>query len=142
LLFVFSLKTLYVEASVFVFDYFSRPIANAEVKIERQTGQGFIFVSSQQTSSSGLAPFNLVVGGDFRISVYIAGNLVAVRQQFLGAGSDKVAFIVGEYVALLGYPIEAGAFALVVFSILILIIVALVLARKRVSKVFRRKPKR
>jgi len=142
LLFVFSLKTLYVEASVFVFDYFSNPIANAEVKIERQTGQGFIFVSSQQTNSSGLAPFNLVVGGDFRISVYIAGNLVAVRQQFLGAGSDKVAFIVGEYVALLGYPIAAGAFALVVFSILILIIVALVLARKRVSKVFRRKPKR
>jgi len=142
LVFTFSLKTLYVEASVFVFDYFSRPIANAEVKIERQTGQGFIFVSTQPTSSGGLAQFSLVVGGDFRVSVYIAGNLVAVRQQFLGAGSDEVAFIVGEYVALLGYPIAAGAFALAVFSLLVLIVVALILARKRMSRVFRRKPKR
>jgi len=142
LVFTFNLKTLFIEVNVFVFDYFGHPIANAEVKIERQTSQGFIFVSSQPTSGSGLAQFGLVVGGDFRVSVYIAGNLVAVKKQFLGAGSEEVAFIVAEYVALIGYPIAAGAFALVVFSILVLIIVALVLARKRVSRVFRRKPKR
>lgn len=142
LAFTFNLRTLNVDVTVTVFDYFGQPIANANVTIERKIGQQFMRVSSQFTSSSGSAQFASIIGGESRLSVYVAGKLAGVQMQFLGSGSDQVAFRIGEYVALLGYPIASGTFALVVFVIVVFIITALVLARKRMLKVFRKKPKR
>ena len=142
LAFTFNLRALNVDVTVFVFDYFGQPIANAEVKIERKIGQEFVLVSSQFTGSSGSAQFASIIGGESRLSVYLAGKLAGVQTQFLGSGSSEVTFRIGEYIALLGYPIASGAFAFVIFVIIIFVIIALVLARKRVSKVFRKKPKR
>jgi hypothetical protein len=59
----------------------------------------------------------------------------------LGAGSSDVAIRVAEYVSMAGFPLQTGAFALLVF-IFVLIIVVLVTARKRVMQVFRRSSKR
>jgi len=142
LAFTFNLRALNVDVTVFVFDYFGQPIANAEVKIERRIDQEFVLVSSQFSGSSGSAQFVSIVGGESRLSVYVAGKLAGVQTQFLSSGSDEVAFRIGEYIAVLGFPIASGAFALVVFAVIIIITIALVLARKRVSKVFRKKSKR
>jgi len=137
----FGLVTLNLDVTVSVLDFFGQPIANAEVKIERWTGQDFEPIPTQLTDSAGSAQFVEIVGGDSRVSVYVGGRLVAEETQFLGAGSNNVAMKVAEYVAILGYPILTGAFALIVF-ILALLVIVLVVARKRVIQVFRRSSKR
>jgi 5-hydroxyisourate hydrolase-like protein (transthyretin family) len=141
LAFAFDLKTLNVDVAIFVFDYFGQPLSNAEVRIERQTGQGLVLVSTEATSSDGSARFASILGGDFHVSVYIGGQLVGVKTQFLGAGSEDMEFVVGEYVNLLGFPILTGAFVLIVFLIVILV-VALILVRRRILNVFKKLARR
>jgi len=139
--FTFDLTTLNVNVIVYVLDYFGQPLANAEVKIERKIGEDFVLVSTQFTGSAGSAQFAEMVGGDSRVSVYLGGKLVTVKTQFLGAGSNEVAFKVAEYVAVLGYPVSTGAFALLVF-VLVLTVVVLVAARRRIMQMFRKQSKR
>jgi len=137
----FDLVTLNVKVIVSVLDYFGQPLANAEVKIERKIGQDFVLVSTQLTGSAGDAQFDDIVGGDSRVSAYVGGTLVAVQTQFLGAGSNEVVLKVAEFIAVLGYPISSGAFALLVF-VLVLIVAVLVVARRRILQVFRKPSKR
>jgi len=139
--FAFDLVTLNVDVVVSVLDYFGQPLANAEVKIERKIGQDFALISTQFTGSAGSAQFAEIVGGDSRVSVYLGGKLAAVKAQFLGAGSNEVAFKVTEYVAVLGYPVSTGTFALFVFTLL-LIAVVLVAARRRIIQMLRKPSKR
>jgi hypothetical protein len=137
----FDLATLNVDVVVSVLDYFGLPLANAEIKIERRIGQDFVMVSTKLTDASGTAEFVDLVGGESRVSVNLGGTLVAMRTQFLGAGSSEVVIRVAEYVAIAGYPLQSGAFALLIF-IIVLIVVVLVAARKRILQMFRRSSKR
>ena len=130
-----------VQVTVSTFDYFGQPIANAEVKIERKIDQEYVPADSGFTGADGSTVFNLPAGGDSRISVYVAGRLAAVKTQFLGAGSSQMTFNIGEYVSISGYPIETGLFALSSF-ILVLAVVFLFLARRRLMRIFSKKPKR
>jgi len=141
LAFTFNLVSLNVGVIVSVSDFFGQPIANAEVRIERRSEGGFVFVSSQTTGSGGEARFSPLIGGDSRVSVYVNGQLVAVKTQFLGAGSSEVSFLIGGYVALAGYPVAAGAFVLLVI-VLLIVAVMLVLNRSRILRMLRRQPKR
>jgi hypothetical protein len=140
LAFTFDLRTLNLDVAVFVFDYFGQPLANAEVRIERQTDQGLALVSTQATGSDGAARFAPILGGDFQVSVYVGGQLVGAKTQLLGAGSEHVEFIVGDFVSVLGFPIQTGAFVLVIFLIVV-IVVGLILSRRRIVSVFRRRGK-
>ena len=137
----FDLTTLNVNVVVSVSDYFGLALPNAEVDIERKIGQDFVLVSTKLTDAGGTAQFVDMVGGESRVSVSLGGAQVAIQTQFLGAGASEVTFRVGEYVAVLGYPLQTGAFVLLSF-ILVLIVVVLVAARKRVMQVFRRSSKR
>jgi 5-hydroxyisourate hydrolase-like protein (transthyretin family) len=137
----FGLTTLDVNVIVSVLDYFGLPLPNVEVKIERKIGQDFVLISTKLTDASGTAQFDDIIGGESRILVNLGGTLVAMETQFLGAGSSDVAIRVAEYVSMAGFPLQTGAFALLVF-IFVLIIVVLVTARKRVMQVFRRSSKR
>jgi len=141
LAFTFYLTTVNVDVTVSAFDYFGQPVTNAEVKIERKVGQEYVLVESKLTGSGGSADFALLVGGDSRISVYVAGRLVAVKAQFLGAGSNQVTFYIGEYVSILGYPIETGLLALVSF-IFVSAVVILILARRHWMKALGKRVKR
>jgi hypothetical protein len=140
LAFTFNLVSLNVGVIVSVSDFFGQPIANAEVRIERLSEGGFVFVSSQTTGSGGEARFSPLIGGDSRVSVYVNGQLVAVKTQFLGAGSSEVSFLIGGYVALAGYPVAAGAFVLLVI-VLLIVAVMLVLNRSRILRMLHRQPK-
>jgi 5-hydroxyisourate hydrolase-like protein (transthyretin family) len=137
----FELKTFNLDVTVLVLDYLGQPIPNAEVKLERKIGQDFTPVSTKFTDGSGSAQFDEIIGGDSRVSVYLGGKLVAVKAQFLAAGSNEMAFRVSEYVSVLGYPLSTGAFALIIF-ILVLIVIVLVAARRRLMQVFRKPSKR
>jgi 5-hydroxyisourate hydrolase-like protein (transthyretin family) len=136
----FDLATLDLNVVVSVLDYFGLPLANAEVNIERKIDQDFVLVSTKLTDASGTAQFVDMVGGESRVSVSLGGALVAAKTQFLGAGSSEVAFRVAEYVSIVGYPVQTGAFVLLIF-VLVLIVVVLVAARKRLMQVFRRSSK-
>jgi len=133
--FTLNLITVNVEVTVSTLDYFGQPIANADVKIERIVNQEYVSADSRFTGTGGSTVFNLPVGGNSRISVYVAGRIVAVKTQFLGAGQNQVTFSIGEYVSILGYPIETGLFTLVSFFP-VLIVVFLFLARRRLMKAF------
>jgi 5-hydroxyisourate hydrolase-like protein (transthyretin family) len=137
----FDLGAFNLDVTVLVLDYLGQPIPNAEVKLERKIGQDFALISTKLTDGSGSALFVGMIGGDSRVSVYLGGNLVAVKAQSLAAGSNEVAFRVAEYVAVLGYPIATGAFALIIF-ILVVIVLVLVAARRRLIQVFRKSSKR
>jgi len=134
------LTTVNVGVTVSAFDYFGQPIANAEVKIERKVDQGYVLVGSEVTGAGGSAGFTLPIGGDARVSVYVAGKLVAVKTQSLSAGSNQIEFRIGEYVAIFGYPVGTSLFALV-FFILILAVVILVLTRGRWMKALGKRAK-
>jgi 5-hydroxyisourate hydrolase-like protein (transthyretin family) len=139
--FTFYLDTANVQVTVSAFDYFGQPIANAEVRIERKVNQEYAPVDSKRTGGGGSTAFALSVGGDSRISVYVAGRLVAARTQFLGAGSNQVTFNIGEYVSIFGYSIEAGLFTLAAL-ILVLTVVFLFLARRNLMKALGKRLKR
>jgi len=139
--FTFHLATLNTDFTIQVRDYFGQPVANANVTVERKIGEEYFFAYSQFTGADGSATFASKVGGDSRISIYVGGKLVAVKTQFLSGGHSLVDFQVAEYVAILGYPIPTGLFALLSF-ILVLAVVFLVLARGRLMKAFGKKLKR
>lgn len=138
--FTLHLITANVEVTVSALDYFGQPIANAEVKIERKIDQEYEPVDSKFSGAGGSTVFNLAVGGDSRISVYVAGRLAAVKTQFL-AGSSQVMFNIGAYVSIFGYPVETGLFTLTSF-IVVLIVVFLFLVRRRLMKAFGKTLKR
>jgi 5-hydroxyisourate hydrolase-like protein (transthyretin family) len=137
----FELKTFNLDVTVLVLDYLGQPIPNAEVKLERKIGHDFALISTKFTDGSGSARFDEIIGGDSRVSVHLGGKLVAVKAQSLAAGSNEMAFRVSEYVAVLGYPIATGTFALVAF-ILAVIVISLVAARRRVMQRLRKPSKR
>ena len=139
--FALHLITANVKVTVSAFDYFGQPIANAELKIERKVNQEYVLVDTKFTGADGSIVFTLLVGGDSRISVYVMGKLAAVKTQFLDASPSQVTFNIGEYVSIFGYPIETGLFALASF-ILVLAVVFLFLARRRLTKAFGKKLER
>ncbi len=138
--FTFHLTVFRLNVPVRVLDYFGQPIANANVTIERRIGQEYRLAYSQFTGADGSTTFTSIVGGDSRISVYVAGRLVAVETMFLDASSSQVMLWTGEYVAILGYPIETGLFALLSF-ILVLVVVFIVASRAHLMKILGRKRK-
>lgn len=137
----FSLSTVNVDVTVSVFDYFGRPISNVEVRIERKTNQEYVPVDSKSTGADGSALFASMLGGDSRVSVYVAGRLAAAKTQFLGADSSQVTFNIGEFVAIVGYPVETGVFTMLVLIVVLVIISLVLLNRKRLSRLLSRKPK-
>lgn len=134
----FNLETANLEVTVSVYDYFGGPMANAEVRIERGSDSQYVFVESGFTGADGSVRFTSIIGGDSRVFVYLTGKPVAVATQFLAAGSNRVTFRLNEYVAVFGFAIETGMFALLSF-IVVLIVVFLVLMRGRLTRIVRRR---
>jgi len=137
--FTFRLSIFRMDVTVWVQDYFGQPIANANVTIERKIGEEYVFAYSRLTGADGSIKFSSVIGGDSRISVYVAGRLAEVKTQFLDANSNLATFKIGEYIALMGYPIETGLFAL--FSFILVLAVVLVLVRGLLIKAVGKKSK-
>jgi 5-hydroxyisourate hydrolase-like protein (transthyretin family) len=137
--FTFSLSALNVDVTVTVLDYFGRPIANAMVEIERKIAQEYLGIDKKSTGADGSATFPSILGGDSRISVYVAGKLVAAKTQLLDGTSSQVTFNIGEYITIVGYPVETSLFVLFSFM-LVLVILLVIINRKRIIQVARRKP--
>ncbi|NIW18463.1 hypothetical protein GWN28_08770, partial [candidate division KSB1 bacterium] len=75
-----------VSLSVEALDYFGQPIPNALVEVERKFGQEWVKIDSLPTEFDGFArfaPLRGLVGGDIRVSVYVAGKLSGTKHLYL-----------------------------------------------------------
>ncbi|NIP67531.1 hypothetical protein GWN63_02445 [Candidatus Bathyarchaeota archaeon] len=88
-----------VTLSVRVVDYFGNPIPNAMVKLEQEGRE----VLSLTTNSDGVVRKEGILGGDYRISLYVAGRLTTARSLTV-ADSEQLLLRSRDYVVIWGVP--------------------------------------
>jgi hypothetical protein len=94
-------KIVNLDLSVRVLDYFGQTIPNAVVKIERE-GMDTLDLT---TGPDGTASKEGILGGNYRISLYVAGRLSAVKSLKLDESGELI-FRAGDYMTLGGHPLE------------------------------------
>jgi hypothetical protein len=126
---VLHCKTMNLDLSVKVIDYFGQPIPNALVRIERRN----LEVLNLTTGPDGTVSKHGIFGGDYRmpaqISLYVAGRLSRVKSLYLNE-STEIIFHVSDYVMVGGHPL-ASNHLFTGFSLAILILCALALIYRR-----------
>jgi len=126
----------YVEAR----DYFGQPIPKAVVEVERKFGQEWVSMDSLQTGSDGFARFDSLhnhslVGGDCRVSVYVAGKLAGIKQLYLDE-SKQILFKIDTYTVIAGYPVETIQLITYVSIVLLVVVFSLALTYRRLLRRF------
>jgi len=125
---------LYVEA----LDYFGQPIRNALVEVERKFRQDWVKIDSLLTGLEGSArfvPLRGLVGGDCRVSVYVAGKLCGIEHLYL-EGSEQILFKIEKYTMILGHPVETSQLIVYVSIGLLVVVFGLALTYKRLLRRF------
>jgi len=102
-----------------VVDYFGLGIPNANVTIEREG----VVLASSNTASNGVAQFTDLVGGNYRILVYIGGNPYDITTKYLQElqiVSIKISDLVsiGGFTTKTSYFLTAALIILLVFAVL------------------------
>ena len=111
-----------------VVDYFGQGLQNVNVTIEREDA----IVSFSVTGGSGGAQFAGLVGGDYKILVYIAQKPYTATT--LGLQESKTVNLkIGELVTIGGYLIETTYFTTIILVSLIIIAFLLALAFRRLK---------
>jgi hypothetical protein len=123
--FVLHCKTMNLDLSVKAMDYFGQFIPNAVVNIEREG----VEILDLPTGSYGNASIHGIIGGDYRISLYVAGRLYRVKSLCLNE-STEIIFQVGDYVMVGGYPLASNQL-ITGISLTILLLCALALIYRR-----------
>ena len=98
---VIQCKIFNVDLSVIVNDYVGHPIPNALVKVEREG----VEIGSLTTGSNGTVSLHGIIGGDYRISVYVTENLEETRTLYLDE-TKVVVFKLDKYLVVGGYLME------------------------------------
>ena len=129
---VLNCRTVNLDLSVRVIDYFGQPIPNAKVILNLTTTEG-IGILNLTTRSDGIAFKNKILGGDYRISLYVAGKLCEIKSLYLDE-SREIVFQVGDYVMVGGYPLESNQLITGVSLIILVVFCALALIYRRRSK--------
>ncbi|UCE43762.1 MAG: hypothetical protein JSV57_05275 [Candidatus Bathyarchaeota archaeon] len=127
---VLDCRTVNLDLSVKVTDYLGQPIPNAVMKIEREG----IEILDLTTGPDGVASEHGILGGDYRISLYIAGRISKVRTLYFN-GAEDIVFQVNDYLVVAGYPLEVNQ---LITGIAVAIIVAAFIG---LILVCRRRPK-
>jgi 5-hydroxyisourate hydrolase-like protein (transthyretin family) len=130
---------LYVEA----LDYFGQPIPNVAVKVERKFGQEWVEMDSLPTGLDGFARFDSlhnhsIVGGDCRVSVYVAGKLSGTKHLYLD-GSKQILFKIGKYTVIVGHPVETSQLIVYISIGLLAVAFGLALTYRRLLRRFVKK---
>jgi len=111
-----------------VVDYFGLGIPNANVTIERE---GAILASSN-TGSNGVAPFTDLVGGNYRILVYIGGNPYDITTMYLQE-PQSVSIKISDLVSIGGFTTETSYLLTAALIILLVIAVLSVFLYRRLK---------
>ena len=131
-------KIFNIDLSVKALDFFGQPVPNAMVEIERKVGQEWLKVDSSLTGLNGLASLNSIVGGDYRISIYLEGKLAGIKQLYLDE-SKQILFTIGNYAVIGGYPVETIQLITYASIVLLVVVFSLALTYRRLLRRFLRK---
>jgi len=129
--------TLYVK----VLDYFGQPVSNALVKVERKFGQEWVEMDSLPTESDGFArfvPSRGLVGGDCRVSVYVAGKLCGIEHLYL-EGSKQILFRIDKYSMIVGHSVETSQLIVYISIGLLAVVFGLAMTYRRFLPRFAKK---
>lgn len=113
--------------NVNVLDYFGQGISSAKVTLEREGA----VLSSLNTAGNGMVQFNEIIGGDYRILVYLGDKPYGITLLYLQE-SQTINLRIAELVSVGGLITETSVFVstlLIVF--LVLAFVVLIFYRKR-----------
>jgi len=131
-------KIFNIDLSVKVLDYFGHPVPNAMVEIERKFGQEWIEIDDSTTSLDGLSSLNSIIGGDYRVSIYLAGKLAEINQLSVGE-SKQILFKIDGYVVIGGYPVEIIQLITYISIVLLVVLFSLALTYRRLLRRFLKK---
>jgi len=121
--------------SVKVVDYFGQPIPNALVEIKRE---GVKIEGDLLTKSNGIAFLNNTIGGDYQISVHIRGRPCGTKTLYLDE-SKEIVFKIDGYVMIFGYPLETSQLITLISMSLLIVLLSLALAYKKLPLIIGRK---
>jgi len=130
-----------VNLTVKALDYFGQPIPNALVEVERKFGQEWVKIENRTTVVDGFArfvPLRGLVGGDSRVSVYVAGKLSGIRHLYLDE-SKQILFKIGKYTVIVGYPVETSQLIVYLSIGLLVVVFGLALTYRRLLRRFVKK---
>jgi hypothetical protein len=130
-----------VSLSVEALDYFGQPIPNALVEVERKFGLEWVKIDSLPTEFDGFArfaPLRGLVGGDIRVSVYVAGKLSGTKHLYLD-GLKQILFKIDKYTVIVGYPVETSQLIVYVSIGLLVVVFGLALTYRRLLRRFVKK---
>ena len=113
--------------SILVVDRLGHPVSNVIVKVEAEG----VEVKSLTTSLDGKAVLDGLVGGDYRVSVYVLGRLCEVSSIRVDS-SREITFKLDRYLVLAGHLIEVGQLVGLVSVGLIAAVALLALIHKRI----------
>jgi len=129
---VLNCRLVNLDLSVTVIDYFGQPIPNAKVVLNSTTRED-VEILNLTTGPDGINRTHGILGGHYRISLYVAGRLCQVKSLDLDL-SGEIAFQVGDYVMVGGYPLELNQLITGVSLTIVVIFCALILIYRRRSK--------
>jgi len=132
-----------VNLHVRALDYFGQPIPNALVEVERKFGQEWVEIASLTTGLDGFARFDAlhghsIVGGDCRVSVYVAGELCGINHLYL-YGSKQIIFKIGKYTMIVGHSVETSQLIVCISIGLLVVVFVLALTYRRLLRRFMKK---
>ena len=130
-----------VDLRVRAIDYFGQPIPNALVEVERKFGLDWVEIESKTTGSDGFAkfvPLHGLVGGDSRVSVYVAKKLCGIEHLFLD-GSKQIVFKIDKYTMIIGHPVETSQLIAYVSIGLLVFVFGLALTYRRLRRFVKKK---
>ncbi|KPV64814.1 MAG: Nickel uptake substrate-specific transmembrane region [Candidatus Bathyarchaeota archaeon BA1] len=138
LFFLINCKILNVAPSVVVIDYFGQPIPNAMVEVERKVEQRWVKIEPpRKTDAYGTASLPKI-GGDYRISVYVMGELYGTRTLYLDE-TKVVMFKMDTYIMVGGHPLKTSQLITYVLLSLLITFSGLALGYKGLIKTIMRK---
>jgi len=127
-----------VDLSVKTIGYFGQSVPNAIVKIERKFEQEWIKIGNSTTSLDGLASLNSIIGGDYKISIYLGGKLAGIKQLYVGE-SKQILFKIDGYAVIGSYPVEIIQLITYISILLLIVVFSLVLTYRRLLRRFLKK---
>jgi 5-hydroxyisourate hydrolase-like protein (transthyretin family) len=131
-------KVFNVTSSVKVVDYFGQPIPDAVIGLERKVDQEWVKIEPiRKTDAYGVASMPKI-GGDYRISVYVAGDLCETRTVYLGE-TRVFLFKADKYTMVGGYPVETSRLIAYISLGLLIALLGLALSYRRLWRIVIRK---
>jgi len=114
---------------VSVLDYFGQRIPNANITIEREGS----VLSSLNTGGSGVARFTKLIGGNYKIFVYIGETQYEITPLFYLQEPKVVTLKVGSIVSIGGFIIETSYFITAVLILLVIVVFLLAFIYRRLK---------